>query len=143
MKKLLLPIDASEVPEKVMIYLKELVPAMDYEVTLLRVIAPDQMLIHGDEYGVPQIHHRKLVELSEDMMAVFENKLREVGIDHIQKMIADGDPDQKIVEIAETQGFHLILMCSRGMGAAKRLLIGSVTNKVVHHTSVPVLVIQQ
>jgi nucleotide-binding universal stress UspA family protein len=57
-------------------------------------------------------------------------------------MVAEGEADRKIVEIAETQDFHLIMMCSHGMGAAKRLLIGSTTNKVIHHSNIPVLVIK-
>jgi nucleotide-binding universal stress UspA family protein len=57
-------------------------------------------------------------------------------------MVAEGEADRKIVEIAETQDFHLIMMCSHGMGPAKRLLIGSTTNKVIHHSNIPVLVIK-
>jgi nucleotide-binding universal stress UspA family protein len=142
MKKLLLPIDSGIVPEKLLAYLKELVPALDYEVTILNIIPLDRNLVHGDLIGVYDLNREKFEETAKIMLDTAEASLRELGIVHIEKMQMTGDPAQMIVRTAEKDGYHLIAMCTHGMGATKRLLIGSVTNKVVHHSEVPVLVVR-
>lgn len=47
---------------------------------------------------------------------------------------------QKIVEVAEQQQCDLIFMGSHGRSGWGQLLLGSVTNKVLSHTTKPVLV---
>lgn len=142
MKKLLLPVDSSKVPERVMSYLKEFVDALDYEITLLNVIPLDRNLVHGDLIGVYDLNREKFEETAQEMLDKFEVELKAAGITNVKKMHVTGDPAQMIVRIAETEDFHIIMMCTHGMGAAKRLLIGSVTNKVVHHSEIPVIVIR-
>ena len=134
MKKLLLPVDSSSVPDKLKAYLKEFVTCLDYEVTLLNVIPLDRNLVHGDLIGVYDLNREKFEETSQEMLNFVEAELREVGITNIKKQHVTGDPAQMIVRISEIEDFHLVMMCTHGMGAAKRLLIGSVTNKVVHHS---------
>ncbi|CDG84244.1 universal stress protein [Janthinobacterium agaricidamnosum] len=46
----------------------------------------------------------------------------------------------KIVDIAEQQGCDLIFMGSHGRSGWGQLLLGSVTNKVLSHSKIPVLV---
>lgn len=58
-----------------------------------------------------------------------------------EAMTAFGDsPALKIVEVAEQQKCDLIFMGSHGRSGWGHLLLGSVTNKVLSHTSKPVLV---
>lgn len=47
--------------------------------------------------------------------------------------VIQGSPKQVIVEEAERWGADLIVMGSRGLGAWNRLLLGSVSNAVLHH----------
>ena len=49
-------------------------------------------------------------------------------------------PALKIVEVAEQQHCDLIFIGSHGRGGWGHLLLGSVTNKVLSHTRLPVLV---
>lgn len=60
----------------------------------------------------------------------------------IEIMLKQGDPAQIIIEIANSQNYDLIIMGSRGMSAFKELLLGSVSLKVMHHASCPVMVIR-
>lgn len=142
MRKLLLPVDSAEVPENVLTYLKDLVTGLDYEVTLLNVIVIERNIVHREDFGLTLITPEKLHEIADHILFEVEKTLHEAGIPTIHKLVTEGEADRKIVEIAETQDFHLIMMCSHGMGVAKRLLIGSTTNKVIHHSNIPVLVIK-
>lgn len=142
MKKMLLPIDSAVLPERLLTYIKDFALALDYEITILNVIPLDRNLVHGDLIGVYDLNRSKFEETAQLMLDTVESTLRELGITHIQKMQVTGEPAQMIVRIAERDSFNLIAMCTHGMGATKRLIIGSVTNKVVHHSDVPVLVMK-
>jgi nucleotide-binding universal stress UspA family protein len=52
-------------------------------------------------------------------------------------------PDRAIVELAEKLGAGLIVMGSRGLGALRRVAVGSVSDSVVRHAHCPVLVVRQ
>ena len=53
-----------------------------------------------------------------------------------------GTPESRIVETAEEMGAGLIVIGSHGYRAWERLLLGSVSNSVVHHAHCSVLVVR-
>ena len=53
-----------------------------------------------------------------------------------------GDDGKRIVEVADKQNFDLIVIGSRGLGAAKELFLGSTSNYVLHKSKKPVLVVK-
>jgi nucleotide-binding universal stress UspA family protein len=53
-----------------------------------------------------------------------------------------GDPGNKICEAADTQGVDLIVLGRRGHTGLNELLMGSVSNYVLHHAPCSVLTIQ-
>lgn len=57
--------------------------------------------------------------------------------------VIQGSPGQEIVEKAEQWGADLIIMGSRGLGAWNRLLLGSVSNAVVHHAKCSVEIVRR
>jgi nucleotide-binding universal stress UspA family protein len=56
--------------------------------------------------------------------------------------ISYGDDRKRIVEIAEKQNFDLIVIGSRGMGAAKEIFLGSTSNYVLHKSKKPILIVK-
>ena len=60
----------------------------------------------------------------------------------ISSEIIQGSPAQVIVDEAESWGADLIIMGSRGLGMWNRLLLGSVSNAVVHHAKCSVEVVR-
>ena len=51
--------------------------------------------------------------------------------------INDGDPAMVIEWVAKCEKADLIMMPTRGLGRFRRLLLGSVTSKILHDTSLP------
>jgi nucleotide-binding universal stress UspA family protein len=51
-----------------------------------------------------------------------------------------GDPARLLLEMAATA--DLIVVGSRGLGAVRRLLLGTVSEKVLHHAPCPVLIVK-
>lgn len=60
----------------------------------------------------------------------------------IRITIMQGDPAKVIIEIAKEKSYDLIIMGTRGRSSFQELLIGSVSQKVMHHASCPVMVVR-
>ncbi len=56
----------------------------------------------------------------------------------VKRTLAGGDPASEIVRIANSEPFDLIMMATKGCGVFRRLILGSVTAKVLHDTIIPV-----
>jgi nucleotide-binding universal stress UspA family protein len=52
-----------------------------------------------------------------------------------------GDPSDALLDVAESSKADLIVVGNRGMGGAKRLILGSVPNKISHHAPCSVLIV--
>ncbi|NNE65972.1 MAG: universal stress protein [Pyrinomonadaceae bacterium] len=61
----------------------------------------------------------------------------------IESKTAIGSPERQIVEEAEEFGADLIVMGSHGYNRWERLLLGSVSDSVVHHAPCSVLVVRK
>lgn len=53
-----------------------------------------------------------------------------------------GSPREALLEIADAQHADLIVAGSRGLGTVAGMLVGTVSGYLVHHASVPVLVVK-
>jgi nucleotide-binding universal stress UspA family protein len=71
------------------------------------------------------------------LKALSDEKLKITG------EVMQGPPGQLIVEKAEQWGADLIVMGSRGLGVWNRLLLGSVSNAVVHHAKCSVEIVRR
>ncbi|KXJ10401.1 uncharacterized protein LOC110245499 [Exaiptasia diaphana] len=52
-----------------------------------------------------------------------------------------GKAGEAICEAAKVEGAHMIVMGSRGLGALRRTILGSVSDYVLHHAHKPVIII--
>lgn len=60
----------------------------------------------------------------------------------IETVIAEGDAASNIVGYAHKENFDLIIIGSRGLGRFKEMVLGSVSNKVLHHAKCSVLIVK-
>jgi nucleotide-binding universal stress UspA family protein len=78
-----------------------------------------------------------------DIRSGAEKRLREFAAgefpaQHVQTLFEEGEPGSVIHRVIQHQGADLLMMPTRGHGPLRRLLLGSVTAKVLHDVSVPV-----
>eukprot|EP00243_Klebsormidium_subtile_P003318 TRINITY_DN16674_c0_g1_i1.p1 TRINITY_DN16674_c0_g1~~TRINITY_DN16674_c0_g1_i1.p1 ORF type:complete len:411 (+),score=122.20 TRINITY_DN16674_c0_g1_i1:179-1234(+) len=76
------------------------------------------------------------------LLAKFSEKAKEKGVTTVSKT-ATGDARQVICEKAEKDGYELLVMGSRGLGAIKRTFLGSVSDYCLHQASCPILVVRK
>jgi len=62
--------------------------------------------------------------------------------DKITMKVVNGNPAHQIMTVSKNQNFDVIIMSTHGVGALKKLTLGSVTHKVVNHSEVPVLIVR-
>jgi len=56
--------------------------------------------------------------------------------------IIDGKIGPSVLKFAEKNKFEIIVMGSRGMCATKGILLGSVSNYIIHTSQLPILVVK-
>lgn len=83
-------------------------------------------------------------DLIEKTKEYVENLKRQAEVEGIkvESMVMEGNPYKIILEISQKIKPGIILMGSHGKTGLKRLLMGSVTEKVIGFTSAPVLVVK-
>ena len=80
-------------------------------------------------------------EQAEKIVKAAAEKIKSARTDlEVSSQTAIGSPESRIVEIAEEWKADLIVVGSHGYNAWERLLLGSVSNAVVHHAPCSVLV---
>ncbi len=126
MKKVLIPIDQSEHSMKSFEYADQFHEKYGSEITILNV--------QGKAYAGEKS--------SSEILKRAEEYFKRRDISVVLRSEKSNDPAEKILEISEKEGFDLIIMTSHGMHAGKRLRLGSVTNKVVYHVKMPILVVK-
>jgi nucleotide-binding universal stress UspA family protein len=56
--------------------------------------------------------------------------------------VRTGEPPAELETLAAERGAGMIVVGNRGHGVAHRLLLGSVTNRLIHHADRPVVVVR-
>jgi nucleotide-binding universal stress UspA family protein len=69
-------------------------------------------------------------------------ELRAKGLDQVISTAIGGDPASEIIDLAQKTPNNLIAMSSHGRSGIAQWVLGSVAEKVIHHSKDPVLMIR-
>lgn len=61
----------------------------------------------------------------------------------VETLIENGDIGPTLCAVAEEQGVDVVVVASRGHGAIRRALLGSVSTHLVNHAPCPVVVVRE
>ncbi|MBC8353190.1 MAG: universal stress protein [Planctomycetes bacterium] len=75
-------------------------------------------------------------------MKALRERLNDGSHDDVSTEVVIGDPGREVVAIAEREKAELIVLTSHGRTGLKRLLIGSVAERVIRLAHCPVLVLR-
>lgn len=82
-----------------------------------------------------------LLDLGAEIIAAYRKRADGKNLQqNVKTVLKRGDPAQVIIEIAQAEKCDLVVMGSRGRGALKELLLGSVSRKVTNNAGCPVLI---
>jgi nucleotide-binding universal stress UspA family protein len=126
-KKILVPLDGSEIAEKALPYVKSIAKLKNSNVILFAV----SLAIFVDRRD----------RLFASYLEVSAKELNKEGI-KATTATSYGDVAEEIVKYANNNKIDLVVMATHGYSRAKRWLFGSVTQKVLYGTEIPVLLIK-
>ena len=151
-KKVLIALDYNPTAQKVAETGYSLAKTMKAEVILLHVIS-DPVLYSSSEYspimgmsfsGYTNLDLLKLetVEGRKKASKHFLDKSKlHLGDKSIKTLVKEGDFAETIKETAEKLHVDIIVMGSHSRRWLENIVMGSVTEKVLHHTSIPLFII--
>jgi len=133
-KKILVPLDGSELAELALPYVAQLAATLGSEITLLTVIGA------SDEHDKNRVYLEGVAkEIKQD---AGKHLKKDDGAVKVKIAVVVGNPAEKIVDYAATGKISLIVMASHGRSGIGRWALGSVAEKVVRAGSAPVLLVR-
>ena len=138
-RHILIPTDGSELAEHAVTNGLSLAKSMGAKVTVIIVEEPEPIWLPFAERGELE-ELRKYTELNKIYAARAVDAAKQAGVTCDTVQVKDAQPYQAIIATATELGCDLIVMGSHGRSGLAAVVLGSVTNKVLTHTKIPVLV---
>ncbi len=88
------------------------------------------------------IELRILKEEGEVAIKYIEDNAKKEG-QHLEKFIEMGNPAEEILKLADEKSIDLIVMGTLGRTGIEKFLLGSVAEKVIRNSKIPVLVVRK
>lgn len=135
--KILLPVDFSERAAQAARFAVPVAERFDAEIILLHVL-PAYYEFGSVELGGPILMDLRSERQKNAQQHIAGFLSEELRGRRVRRLLLEGDPAREIVECAHREQAGLIMMPTHGYGPFRRLLLGSVTAKVLHDADCPV-----
>lgn len=134
LNRILVPLDGSSNAESILAQLAHLLAPRESELILLRVAEPMPTV------DFVELRERRLAEARAYLETVAE-RLAASGL-KVCRIVVDGPPAEAVLSVAAGEKASLIAMTTHGRTGLPRWVFGSVTEKVLRSSRVPVLVVR-
>lgn len=157
MKKILLPVDVTGINDKTYEFAKDLAKHYDSVIVLLNVINDTELIetqigdihMYDSYYKDITLYNRYyseerasvLVKIAEQLLQAAADKFEKDKIMTIKK-IEYGNVASQIIAAVEENECFMVIMPNSNESSFKKFFLGSITDKVVHHVEVPVLIVK-
>jgi nucleotide-binding universal stress UspA family protein len=160
MKTILVPLDGSALAEQIIPYVRAMATIMPSTIHLLHIVSEadryhllfDPLLDAGDLAtptepiaetlaAPPMTSWEVLRQNATTYLSEQAERLRDAGFD-TRYEVRLGDAPEMIAETAVQLGADLIAMATHGYSGLRRWALGSVTDKVLHITKAPMLIVR-
>ena len=101
----------------------------------------DELANFASMEHMEQTEYEMLQELGRAIVQSAERSARQSGITNVEAVVEVGDPASVIVSMTRARSADLIVLGRRGSGTWTRLLLGSVSHKVIQLTDTPCLTV--
>jgi nucleotide-binding universal stress UspA family protein len=137
-ERIVVPVDGSEHSQRALTYAKALAGRFESTLWLVHAFPQTSDLLGYEEY-------EKLVARRQSAgQAVLDKartQLADISLD-VREELLEEPAAEAILDVAEARQADLIIMGTRGLGTLQGMLLGSVSHKIMHHASCPVLLIR-
>lgn len=147
--RVMVPLDGSKVGEAAIPALLQLVdklaPGTKVEVILIGVITLLRHWVVVGEASAPVSYTEQELNLIKERVSDYLTKtgeqLKQKGVT-VRTVVSSGNAADEIIKAAEENKVDLIAMSTHGRSGLRRLAFGSITDKVLRRSPVPVLMVR-
>ena len=143
--RILVPLDGSELAECALEHVRAIAQGLQVDkVVLLRVLEPHlSLLTPHDDTAVRRAREAadKLEADARGYLNKVAGNLKKDGLPVETELVVNGEPAAKIIESAKEDEATLIIISTHGRSGVSSWLFGSVAERVVRHSPVPVLMV--
>jgi nucleotide-binding universal stress UspA family protein len=133
--EILVGVDGSTESERAARYALELAARVDASVTALHVVGKRALELTRGSGEETELRRERAA-----VLAGIEEIADEVG-HPVDDELAEGDPATQLTEHASESGADLVVLGRQGLSGIRRRVLGGVTEQVLHHSEIPVLVV--
>jgi nucleotide-binding universal stress UspA family protein len=137
MKNIILAFDGSEYSNRALQYAKTFAERFEATLWLVHIFTHTSDLLGYEDY---EKLYSKRKAGGQTLLGEAFQELSNTRLD-VREKLEEGPEAESILNIAKKCQADLIVMGTRGHGTLKGLLVGSVSRKVIHHSSCPVMVV--
>jgi len=135
-KKILVPLDGSEVAEAILPEIEKAATAFKAGISLLRIV-----YVHPKPYEDMTKFYVAAIREAEEYLRGLEERLKAKGFS-VESHVRRGNDAEEILDYCDQSDIDLIAMSTHGRSGVKRWLLGSVAEKVMRHTTKPILLVR-
>ena len=144
-RHILIPTDGSELAEHAVTTGLSLAKSVGAKASVIIVEAPFNVFAVPESKirQMPEAFAKHAEQIKKHATSVLDhaaNAAKQAGVSCDTIQVENEQPYQAIIAAAKDRGCDLIVMASHGRSGLSAVLLGSVTNKVLTHTKIPVLV---
>jgi nucleotide-binding universal stress UspA family protein len=145
-KHILIPTDGSELSAKAAAQGVVLAKALGAKVTALFAAPPATPIVYRDHlpvgYATPEEHEQMIAKTAAKFLGLIERAARKANVACESVHLTSDYPEEAILKTASKRKCDLIVMATHGEGGLRGVFIGSVTQKIINHSKIPVLVLR-
>ncbi len=138
-KRILIATDGSEYTKKAIDYGIEL--AINTGAKLHAIYVIDTRAYGSIPLSAPEEYAYSLLRQEGDMAIKYVADTAEAAGLEVEGIITEGHPVDEIINYAEQNSIDLIVMGTLGKSGLDRFLLGSVADKVIRNSKIPVIVV--
>jgi nucleotide-binding universal stress UspA family protein len=140
-KKILVPLDGSELAKTALGQAEKLAKTFDAEIVLFQVV-PFMPIYGSPELVTPLIVDEKQKDAVEKYLAKLAEELKKRGFRVTAAVRTGQQVAGEIIDFAKEAGADLIVMCTHGRSGISRWVLGSVALKLLTRAETPILLIR-
>jgi nucleotide-binding universal stress UspA family protein len=143
-RRIMVPLDGSKLAECVLPHVKAIAKLSKASVELVQVIEPVELPTRGgialsiDDIKQIESHSKRDAE---SYLREVVSRLKKDGIKAHLKLLF-GKVADSLVDYIQQRNFDIVIMATHGRSGISRWIWGSVAEKILHSSSIPVLIIR-
>ena len=144
-EKIMVPLDGSELAECVLPHLKGFIKGCHVSnVVFVRVVVPPVLLHYGEDLIRPEIYEETesaMQSAAKDYLDQIKNRLKYEGTE-LHSEVLVGRVADSLADYTEKNDIDLILIATHGRSGVTRWVRGSIADKILRYSNVPVLMVR-